>query len=70
MEAKRLAKLHTDLEEGAKSRGAKTGGLGFDSKQAKAEKAAAKAAGKKSGTNREFATTTAGKQGARADHTY
>ena len=61
MEAKKLAKLHAELEEGATSRGAKTGGLGFDAKGAKAEKAAAKALGKKGGgTNREFAATTAG----------
>ena len=38
MESKSLAKLHAELEEGALARGAKTGGLGFDAKGAKAEK--------------------------------
>ena len=61
MEAK-LARLHAELEEGAASRGAKTGGLGLDAKSLRSEKAAVKALSKhKGGANREYATTTAGK---------
>ncbi|KAL1526421.1 hypothetical protein AB1Y20_015133 [Prymnesium parvum] len=45
MEAKKLASLHAQLEEGAASRGGKTGGLGFDAKDAKAQKSKQKASG-------------------------
>lgn len=60
-----MAKLHAELEESAASRGAKTGGLGFDAKGAKAEKAAAKALNRATSSHggskkREFAATTAG----------
>lgn len=61
MEAKKLAGLHAKLEEGTTARGGKTGGLGFDAKDAKRKKQASSKAGKKSmGSQREFATTTAG----------
>lgn len=60
MNAKELVRLHAQLEEGAASRGGKTGGLGFDAKVSKKDKAGKSTSNGKGSQSREFATTTAG----------